>query len=285
MKDLPPIGVIQGRLSRPRHNRIQSFPGEEWEREFELAGELGLDRIEMVFDEADPESHPLMSPSGLEKLRQCVLRTGVQVRSLCADYFMFFPLHRGDSERRSASLAMLSRLLVQCAKAGIRDVVLPCVDQASLGSPQEEELLRACLREVHPLLGDGGTHLVLETDMAPARFRDFLNGLELPLVQVNYDIGNSASLGFDPAEELSAYGDRICTVHVKDRMLGGTTVPLGQGCADFERIFSGLARLGYPGPFILQGARSGDEVECVRSYADFVRDLLREHFHGPRAEG
>ena len=45
------------------------------------------------------------------------------------------------------------------------------------------------------------------------------------------DIGNSASLGLNPLDEFEAFGDRILNVHVKDRVLGGTTVPLGLGNA------------------------------------------------------
>ena len=99
-----------------------------------------------------------------------------------------------------------------------------------------------------------------------------------PLLRVNYDSGNSASLGYDVASELAAYGARIGSVHIKDRVRGGGTVPLGTGDADLPALFSGLARLRYQGDYVLQVARGtdGGEVEWARQNRAFlVRELGR----------
>jgi hexulose-6-phosphate isomerase len=80
---------------------------------------------------------------------------------------------------------------------------------------------------------------------------------------VNYDIGNSAALGFDPQEELLCYGERILNVHVKDRLLGGATVPLGTGNADFEKVFASLGALGYRGNYIMQTARANEGLHAA----------------------
>jgi hexulose-6-phosphate isomerase len=65
-------------------------------------------------------------------------------------------------------------------------------------------------------------------------------------------------------------------VHIKDRVYGGTTVPLGTGSVDFNSLFEGLDRLGYDGDLILQVARgaAGDEVQWARSNAAFVRAFV-----------
>ena len=93
---------------------------------------------------------------------------------------------------------------------------------------------------------------------------------------INYDIGNSASLGFDCTAEVRAYGHRISNVHIKDRVLGGTTVPLGSGAANFPAVFSGLARVGYKGDFILQTARAadGDHLGALLRYKQMARDWI-----------
>ncbi len=84
-------------------------------------------------------------------------------------------------------------------------------------------------------------------------------------------------LGFDPAEEIGAYGARIDNVHVKDRVLGGTTVPLGTGNANFPVVFQALKRSGYAGNFILQTARAtdGDHPRALRRYRGLVTDWLK----------
>ena len=71
-----------------------------------------------------------------------------------------------------------------------------------------------------------------------------LSRLPDPPFKANYDTGNSASLGYDPVEELGAYGPRIGSVHVKDRVRGGGTVPLGEGDARVETVFDLLHELG-----------------------------------------
>ena len=92
------------------------------------------------------------------------------------------------------------------------------------------------------------------------------------LLKVNYDSGNSASLGYCPCEEFAAYGNRIGSVHIKDRIRGGGTVPLGEGDTDLPAVFDGLHRIGYGGDYILQVARDVpySEVAWARSNRAFV---------------
>jgi hexulose-6-phosphate isomerase len=94
---------------------------------------------------------------------------------------------------------------------------------------------------------------------------------------VNYDSGNSASLGYSPANEFAAYGDRIGSVHIKDRVLNGGTVPLGTGNTDFAALFSCLEKIEYRGDFTLQVARGtpGDEVAWAKQNLAFIRG----HWH------
>ena len=55
-------------------------------------------------------------------------------------------------------------------------------------------------------------------------------------------------------------------------MLGGTTVPLGTGSADFPEVFSALRRIDYRGDFILQTARAADNrhAEAIARYRDMT---------------
>ena len=90
---------------------------------------------------------------------------------------------------------------------------------------------------------------------------------------INYDIGNSASLGLNPVEEFKFIGDRILNVHVKDRVLGGTTVPLGQGIADFKTVYRLLKSHSYNANYILQTARASNDqhLEALLKYKKFVQ--------------
>ncbi len=121
--------------------------------------------------------------------------------------------------------------------------------------------------------------IVFESDLPPGPLAAFIERFDVDTFGLNYDIGNSASLGFDPEQEFFAYGDRVANVHVKDRSLGGTTVPLGDGDADFDTVFGSLAAVGYSGNYILQTARdvAGDHRSAVARYRDMTEDWITRH--------
>ena len=99
-----------------------------------------------------------------------------------------------------------------------------------------------------------------------------LNQLDSPFVTVNYDIGNSASLGYNPNDELSAYGERISDIHIKDRLLGGGSIVLGQGDADYDSFFSKLKDFNYQGPFIMQAYRDEEGVEIFKQQLNWINN-------------
>lgn len=270
------IAIMQGRLVQPVDGRIQAFPRENWAEEFPRAAAAGLDGIEWIFDCHGEGANPVETAEGLTQLRELSAEHNVKVRSLCADYFMDRPLVRATETERAERLTKLAWLLDQCATIGVRRVVLPFVDQSSMQTAEEQAVGAEVLRRALPLAERAGVELHLETDLDPEAFRRFLTLVEHPLVKVNYDSGNSASLGYRPSEEFAAYGDRVGSVHIKDRIKGGSTVPLGTGDTDFDALFTALRRLGYSGDFVLQVARgaTGEEVEWARRNRAFVESYL-----------
>lgn len=268
---------MQGRLLPPESGRIQSFPRTNWEKEFELAREAGLNCIEWIYDTYGEDVNPLVSDEGLRKLDRLTRTTGVEIRSVCADYFMEKPLAKGDPAGREASQKRLHWLLDQCRKLAIKRIVLPFVDQSALITRSEIEACTSFIHSILPHAVECGVEIHLETDLKPAAFRTLLDPFAHPLIKANYDSGNSASLGYRPQEEFDAYGHHIGSVHVKDRIRNGGTVPLGMGDTDFASVFGELKKLGYAGDLILQVARgeSGQEVEWARKNIEFVRS----HYH------
>jgi hexulose-6-phosphate isomerase len=134
------------------------------------------------------------------------------------------------------------------------------------------------LWDVLPHAANAGVEIHLETSLAPRDFAALLARLPHPMLKANYDSGNSSSLGYDVRCELAAYGPRIGSVHIKDRVRGAGTVPLGQGDADIPALLSGLAAIGYRGDFVLQVARgtTGDEVTWARQNRLYLVQRLEE---------
>ena len=270
---------MQGRLLPPVAGRIQCFPAEGWDREFALAAKAGIECIEWIYDLSGESANPLASDEGIAEMRRLARLSNVPVLSLCADYFMERPLVGPEGSQSRERRETLAWLIRRSGRAGIRRIVLPFVDASELQMPEELDQAAAILEEALPVARETGLEVHLETSLTPARFAELLGRFPESLVKVNYDSGNSASLGYDPREELAAYGRRIGSVHIKDRVRGGSTVPLGTGDTKFEDLFTGLRNLGYRGDFILQVAREPeDEVELARRNIHFVR----RHWPEPR---
>lgn len=266
---------MQGRLSPQVNGKIQAFPWTHWQNEFATAQTNSFGFMEWTLDQERLYENPLMMAAGREEIRALMQRHKVQVLSLTGDCFMQAPFYKVDGVIRKALLVDFGRVVDACADVGIRYVVVPLVDNGRLENVAQEEALITGLREIEPHLRDG-MKIIFESDFPPARLRDFIGRLPALHYGINYDIGNSAALGFNPDEEITAYGTRIDNVHVKDRVLGGTTVPLGSGNADFSTVFRALKRTGYRGHFILQTARAadGDHVGALRRYRDMVVSWL-----------
>lgn len=266
------IGIMQGRLVPPTDNRIQCFPRERWEDEFALANQAGLDCIEWIYDLYGADVNPLAMDTGVEKIKELSQQYKVNVLSICADYFMDKPLVRVSQAELDDRLNTFRWLMERGHLIGINRMVIPFVDASRINTQAEFDGVVKLLKDILQEAGKTGIEIHLEISLNPARFADLLAQLPHPLLKVNYDSGNSSSLGYAPREEFAFYGERVGSVHIKDRLLGAGTVPLGTGDADFPALAESLRKIAYKGDFILQMARgaSGDEVAWAKQNREFV---------------
>ncbi|MFA7309387.1 MAG: sugar phosphate isomerase/epimerase [Candidatus Paceibacterota bacterium] len=259
-----PLGLIQGRLTPSNGRGIQFFPhgSGEWEREFELAPAVGIAHIEWV---CEPDSL-LFTKEGQEAVRAVMARTGITVRNMDLHEL----LTKADIAAHPDEL--FEKICAGLAAVGGGTVELPLMDSSSLIPRETRDLRVAALRRFVAIAKTHSVSVAVETDLGPAALVALLQ--EVPEVSVVYDVGNSAGLGYDLEEELSAYGPHISNVHIKDKPIGGATVPLGTGSVDFSRLFSMLRRMHYTGTVTLQAARGEDgrEVETIARYVSFIQE-------------
>jgi len=265
---------MQGRLLPKYRGRYQAHPVGCWEQEFELAQGIGLDCIEFILDFNDAEENPLLEKGGVDKILSLIDKTGISVKTVCADFFMEAPLHSKDKAISELSQEVMKRLLNSSAELGVTDVVLPCVDKSSLANQQAVDRFVEKMMPCVQVAEKKGINISLETDLPPSAFWELLGCFDSEHVTVNYDIGNSAALGYDSVEEFEAYGNRITDVHIKDRAFGGGPVILGEGVADFNTVFSKLSELNYQGPFIMQAYRDEEGVDIFNRQLGWVKPYL-----------
>jgi sugar phosphate isomerase/epimerase len=263
------IGIMQGRLLPKYFGRYQAHPLGYWQKEFDLAKELGLYCVEFILDYNDAEQNPLLKEDGVERILEKVNESGVKVKSICADYFMEAPLHHRDESVIKLGQSILNRLITNGKKIGITDIVIPCVDHSSL---KTEDDVRRFADALDPVIGHAelnDINLSLETDLNPEAFGRLLEKFPSKKITVNYDTGNSASLGFDPVEEFNCYGSRISDIHIKDRKFGGGSVILGTGDTNFENFFQAIKKINFNGPFIMQVYRDDEGISVFKQQLDW----------------
>ncbi len=270
------IGFIQGRLSPIVQGKPQAFPWTHWWEEFETAHQYGFTRMEWTLDNTRLEKNPLMSPAGRQSIQDLMGQYTLEIHSLAGDCFMQAPFWKAMGTTREYLIETLQTVLTAAATVDIRWIVVPLVDNGRIETPTQKESLLQGITKLRSLLKAQHQKIVFESDFPPLELREFIEQLDPDCFGINYDSGNSAALGYDVAQEIEAYGDRIDNVHIKDRLLGGTSVPLGMGNADLPRVCALLKQHNYSGQYILQTARAtdGDHVGALCRYRTQVQQWL-----------
>jgi len=275
------IGFMQGRLCDQVDGKIQAFPWNNWEDEFSVAEYINVSLMEWTIDQENLYKNPLMTKEGQKKIKSLSSIHHVAIHSLTGDCFMQAPFWKSSADLESELQKDFLAVCDACLALKIEMIVLPLVDNGCLENIQQEDRLVYFLLSHENFFAQENIKILFESDFEPSNLKRFINRLPSYSFGINYDIGNSAALGFNPRDDLNAYGSRIANVHVKDRIRSGNTVPLGSGIADFEFVFSELSKAKYSGNYILQTARAadGDHAAAIAKYRDMVLDWVAESKH------
>lgn len=263
---------MQGRLLPKYKNRFQAHPKNYWQNEFNIAHKLGFDCIEFILDFEDWDSNPLMTTDGLKAIDKLTLKENIKVLSVCADYFMEKPIF--TKQFRAQNIKVIEKLIMNCSKIGIKDIIIPLVDNSSiLDDKTKHEQTVFFLKEALEI-NKNNLNLTLETDLPPKQFAKLIEKIDSKSIKVNYDIGNSASLGYNFEDELNAYGEIISNIHIKDRLLDGRSVELGKGASKFSHFFEKLSNLNYDGIFILQAFRGDNALASIKPQIKYIKNIM-----------
>jgi L-ribulose-5-phosphate 3-epimerase len=265
-----PIGIMQGRLSPPGP-RPQTFPAASWQAEFDRARACGFDRIEWLLTADDLDHNPIWTDAGVADLLAQAARSAVQVSSICADCFIPLSLCGDD---RLANTAVLTRLIERCRRAGIAVVVVPVLETSAIRTASDRARLLEALRDPLAAAVAAGIRIALESDLPGEELRSIIDASGSPSLGANYDIGNATAAGHDCERDVDALGPRLFGVHVKDRVRGGASRPLGEGDVDFDAVARGLARAGHAAPLILETPVGEDAAQSAKHNLAYLQRRL-----------
>ena len=126
------IGIMQGRLSKPINNKIQSFPKKHWKDEFYLSKEIGFELIEWVLDD-DLKNNPILNKKDFPEIERLKKETGIDVNSICCDYFMKNSLSPNSMSFKKENLEIFRFLIEEsCPKNDIKIIDLPLIGDDGL---------------------------------------------------------------------------------------------------------------------------------------------------------
>ncbi len=270
------IGFIQGRLSELVNNRIQIFPVKNWKAELKEASANGFGTLEWTIDSETIADNPLISPELIPEIIEHINNFQIRIPSVTCDYFMEKPpwLESGRDLEDVLEKIMSGMGLLKSTK-----LVIPLVDNSSLSNIRYKNSVINFFEKMNSIIVQNNIQICFESDFSPKNLAVFINEFPHNNYGINYDIGNSASLGYLPQEEFEMYGNRIINVHVKDRFLHGKSVPLGEGSADFESVFKCLKANNYNGNYILQTARDsqGNHLSALLKYRSMVINWITQY--------
>jgi hexulose-6-phosphate isomerase len=270
------IGFIQGRLSKVENNRIQIFPVRNWKIEFQVASVNDMKKIEWTIDSETISENPLFNSETLTEILELMNHYSIQVPSVTCDYFMERPPWQ---ESQKDLEDVLTKIMNGMHLLNSTKLVIPLVDNSSLLNSKYQTIVINFFEGIHPKIVQNNIKICFESDFSPQDLADFIEKFPKDNYGINYDTGNSASLGYSPYEEFEFYGSRIINVHIKDRLLHGKSVPLGEGSADFESVFRCLKSTNYNGNYILQTARDaqGNHLSALLKYRSMVINWITKH--------
>jgi L-ribulose-5-phosphate 3-epimerase len=249
----PKIGFMQGRLVESEGSSVlQSFPQKNWELEMKIAKKEGFKIMEWTIDAESIKKNPIFNGE-LKSIKNAKKNYQIKVDSITLDYFMEQPFFKKKSRIRNKIIDNLKKIILNGNKIGIKYYIFPLVDSGSITTLAEENIFVDRIKEIIKLL-KRNSKILFETDYPPDKVINFIKKFKCKKVGINYDTGNSASLGYDFKDEVK-YIKYIKNIHIKDRILSGGTVRLGTGNWNYRKFFK-LIKRNYKGNFILQTARS-----------------------------
>lgn len=271
----PRIGVMQGRLSPRPESRLQAFPHETWPEEFAHAQRLGFSYLEWIYEAERARENPIASAAGRAAIRACAAASGTPVGSVCADYFMIHRLAGGTAQARVEHAAALSELVRWTRELGATRILLPLLETSAVDTAEQKREVSESIRRVCPALEAYGIVLGLEMEIPGSEYAALIRGIGHDNVRAYYDTGNSTAQGLDIATDILPLLPLLEAVHLKDRVVGGTSRPFGRGAANFNGFFAVLEGAGYAGDFLTQHYFDSEPQASAAHSLGFVRAQLR----------
>ena len=229
-----------------------------------MAKRLGFDGVQISIGKGT-DRLPLSDPALQKAYLDESAREALPIESLCLEI-----LHRNYLKSDPLGQRWVGDSIPIAKAMGVRVVLLPFFGKGALQTPAEMDKVGDILKEVAPAAEKAGVVLGLEDTISARDNVRIMERSQSSAVRTYYDVGNSASNGFDVVQEIRWLGSaRICEVHLKDN-----PHYLGEGKIDFKAVIDALADVGFDGWAQLETDSPVSVEADMRRNLKFVRDLI-----------
>ncbi|PVZ85975.1 xylulose 5-phosphate 3-epimerase [Serratia sp. S1B] len=249
-----------------------------WAERFDQAANLGFSFVEMSVDEK-PQRQARLHWSRNERLEfvAAKINSGMDVPSLCLSAHRAYPFGSINPETREKARTLMLDALAFASQVGIRNIQLAGYDvYYEPSTPQTRELF---IEGVNWAVAEAAkAQIMLSVEIMDtvfmsniSRWLDLESKIRSPWFCVYPDVGNLSAWNNDVAAELTKGIDKISAIHLKDTQqvspfsLGQfRDVPFGEGCVDFDQVFSTLHALNYRGAWLIEMWAKNDGTDFDR---------------------
>lgn len=272
------IGFMQGRFLQSENKKfIQYFPDKNWKKEIRVALKNKFLIMEWTANLENLKKNPIYNDCLLKELIIFKKKNKITINSITCDFFMQKPFFHFFGKKMNYFLDILKKVIINSQKIGIKYIILPLVDNASIKNiSQEKALIKLLNNKIFLKNLKSGSKILFEMDFSPDKIIKFIKNFNQSKFGINYDTGNSAFMGYKIADE-KRYFRYVNNVHIKDRIrINGLSVRLGRGDVDFINFFRVLKKCRYKGNLILQTARTdnNDHANELNINKNFILNLL-----------
>jgi len=245
--------------------------------EFPLIQQLGFNGIEWIYDKKSEFTNPILDSNESQKIKTISKKYNVSLENIVFDWFIVHPLFKKDEISLKNKIKKLVDLIETSQKIGFQRIIFPLLEENAINNPNDMDLfLKIFSDDILSVLNLNKIEIHFETSLSPNSELAFISKLDHRQTKICFDMGNSASLGYDPAHVLNKIAPYLGSVHIKDRLLHGGSTPLGEGAVDFSKIFSILNEIDFSGFFSLQAYRdkNSNNIELLKNYLMFINNII-----------
>ena len=268
------LGIMLGRFTPTEGRSIQFYPSDkEIVKEFNLADRLGLSYIEWIITDTTINSF-FKGYKEICKLSDLILKTGVQIRSVCLDYLMDLDLTNDENIDSN----LIRWILSFAEQVDCKYIIIPIYKQ-NMDVDNISKLINFYT----------GNNLIILFEFLDApssmgiEFLEDLNRKVVVPVGVCFDIGNNCEKGVNNIiKELQNYdiAGYLDHIHIKEKDNVGDSCPLGTGMIGSKgwlKILNYLNKSYCYTNFTLQCSRGTDykEEDWIRTQIEFLEVIYR----------